>query len=184
MLTLLSQPRQLDNVSRRLKLIQPDLERTANSSHTPHTPHTTSFANSQRRQTSGHALSLSISSNNPASPTVASSQPIALNRTHLEQLTPILTRLAPILPNIPHILTRLRSLSTLHTNAAAFQSTLERLEGQQAKERADLSDLAKALEGIEQSIRDNEAVVKNNVKSLEARVDNVIQRVERIDADG
>lgn len=183
MLTLLSQPRQLDNVSRRLKLIQPDLERTVNASHANHTPHSASMSASQRRQPSGHALNSSISSNTPASPTVASTQSFAPNRTHLEQLSPILTRLAPILPNIPHILTRLRSLSTLHTNAAAFQSTLERLEEQQAKERAELAELERALEGIEKSIKENETVVKKNVESLEARVDNVTQRIESVDVD-
>ena len=68
MLTLLSQPRQLDNVSRRLKLIQPDLERTVNTSHTPHTPHNPSLANSQRRQPSNcPVLSLQVMSHHTTS---------------------------------------------------------------------------------------------------------------------
>ncbi|KAI0700913.1 hypothetical protein BC835DRAFT_320927 [Cytidiella melzeri] len=174
MLSLLSQPRHLDNVSRRLKLIQPDLERISNASTAGHAPHFSSASNSQRRQSSGVPLHSSVSSANgtPTTPTQA------LSRPHLEQLTPILARLAPILPNIPHILTRLRSLSVLHTNAAAFQTTLERLEQQQAKERADLADLEKALEGIEKSISDNNGVVRKNVENLEARVDGVVQRLE------
>lgn len=175
MLTLLSQPRQLDNVSRRLKLIQPDLERTSNPNHAQHT----SLSGSQRRQ--GHNLNSSVSSNAAASPITTSAQFATLTRTHVEQLSPILARLAPILPNIPHILTRLRSLSALHTNAAAFQSTLERLEEQQAKEHADLADLEKALEGIEKSVQENDAVVKKNVESLEGRVELVVQRLDELD---
>ncbi|KAI0093310.1 hypothetical protein BDY19DRAFT_989960 [Irpex rosettiformis] len=174
MLSLLSQPRQLDNVSRRLKLIQPDLERTSNTNTTTH-GHQSASHGGQRRQSSGHPLHSTSTTNGASSPTVPSAP---MNRTHLEQLSPILTRLAPILPNIPHILTRLRSLSALHTNAAAFQSTLERLEEQQAKERTDLADLEKAVEGIEKSIKDNESVVKKNVESLEARVEGVVHRIE------
>ncbi|KAI0344634.1 hypothetical protein BDW22DRAFT_1327181 [Trametopsis cervina] len=180
MLSLLSQPRHLDNVSRRLKLIQPDLERTSNANAT-HAQQSASASTSQRRQSSGHPLHSSISSANGV-PT-APAQPTSVTRSQLEQLTPILTRLAPILPNIPHILTRLRSLSALHTNAAAFQTTLERLEEQQAKERADLADLEKALEGIEKSIKDNEVVVRKNVEGLETRIDGVVRRIEELDVN-
>ena len=57
---------------------------------------------------------------------------------------------------------------------------MERLEEQQAKERADLADLEKAVEGIENSIKDNESVVKKNVESLEARVDGVVHKIENL----
>jgi nuclear migration protein JNM1 len=174
MLSLLSQSRHLDNISRRLKLIQPDLERISNASTPGHGSQ--SLSSSQRRQNSNNPLHSSIQSTNGAPSSTG--QSTSVNKTHLEQLTPILTRLAPVLPNIPHILTRLRSLSALHTNAASFQATLEQLEAQQAKERADLADLEKALESIERSIKDNESVIKKNVENIEVRVDGVVRRIE------
>ena len=96
---------------------------------------------------------------NPASPAVASpstSLPApassASSTALQEQLAPILTRLAPLLPHIPHILTRLRTLSALHTSAAGFQKTLEGLEEEQRRTRAALEDLQKAVEGVEKSL--------------------------------
>ena len=44
MLTLLSQPRQIDNVSRRLKLVQPDLERLSTAGTLPMDPARLSLA--------------------------------------------------------------------------------------------------------------------------------------------
>lgn len=75
-------------------------------------------------------------------------------------------------------------MSALHTNAATFQATMERLEERQAKERADLADLEKALEGIEKSIQENDTVVRKNVEGLEVRIDNVAQRIESVDVHG
>ena len=100
--------------------------------------------------------------------------------THTEALTPILTRLAPLLPHIPHILTRLRTLSALHTSAAGFERTLEGLEEEQKRVRAALEDLGRAVEGVEKSLADNEGVVKGNVRGLEERIDGLGRRVEDI----
>lgn len=164
-LTLLTQPRHIDSISRRLKLLLSDLDRVsaANSQQN----------SSQRRQTSSHGHTGSQPSTLPASanPTVSVLQ---------EQLTPILTRLAPLLPHIPHILTRLRTLSSLHTSAAAFQSTLEGLEEEQKRGRAALQDLRRALDGVEKSLEDNETLVKNNVKGLEERVEDIGRRVDEL----
>lgn len=162
-LTVLTQPRHIDNISRRLKLLLSDLDRLS-SSNQQH-----QAANQRNRGPSFHPGSSTSSQPAPA-PTAPP--------THQEQLAPILTRLAPLLPHIPHILTRLRTLSTLHTNAAAFQSTLESLEEEQRRERTALTELETALSGIEQSLQDNEGVVKNNVRGLEERVDGVIKRIE------
>ncbi len=164
--TLLTQPRHIDNISRRLKLLLSDLDRLS-SSNGQHQ------GSGQRRQTGVHPGS----SAHPGSPVVPTPpQPT----THQEQLAPILTRLAPLLPHIPHILTRLRTLSMLHTNAAAFQSSIEGLEEEQRKVRAALIELEGAVEGVEQSLKDNENVVRNNVKDLEERVDSVWKRVEEL----
>lgn len=164
-LTLLTQPRHIDSISRRLKLLLSDLDRAsvANAQH----------AASQRRQ--AHQTSLSTSTNGP--PGAASPAPLI----H-DQLTPILTRLAPLLPHIPHILTRLRTLSALHTGAAAFESTLSGLEDEQRRVRSALEELEKAVEGVERSLGENEAVIKNNVKELEERVASVNDKVEHLSA--
>lgn len=164
-LTLLTQPRHVDSISRRLKLLLSDLERVSSASAHPHS--------AQRRQSSHHAPS--PASPHPAS-TAASAPPISA-ALH-DQLTPVLTRLAPLLPHIPHILTRLRTLSALHTSAGAFQNTLESLEEEQRKVRAVLKELEGAVDGVESSMKENEEVVKKNVKELDERVEDVGRRIE------
>ncbi|KAJ6475227.1 Dynamitin-domain-containing protein [Mycena vitilis] len=147
-LTLLTQPRHIDSISRRLKLLLSDLDRAAASQH------------SHRRHPS---------QSNGAPPSQIQ-----------EQVLPLLSRLGPSLPHIPHILTRLRTLSALHTSAAQFASTLEGLEEDHRKMREALGELDSAVKTIEQSLEDNRAVVKGNVGGLEARVDSLLKRVDEL----
>jgi nuclear migration protein JNM1 len=150
-LALLTQPRHLDSISRRLKLLLSDLERA-------------SATQQNRRQSEQHAA-------NPQT------NPIP------EHLIPILSRLGPSLPQIPHILARLRTLSSLHTSAAEFQSTLEDLEKEHQKVHETLIELRDAVETVEKSLEENKIVIKNNVASLDSRVDSLIQRLDELGKD-
>ncbi|KAK2467797.1 hypothetical protein APHAL10511_000092 [Amanita phalloides] len=145
-LILLTQPRHVDSISRRLKLLLSDLDRLSVSQH-------------HRRH--------------PSQPSMTPS-PIQ------EQLLPILTRLNPSLPQIPHILTRLRTLSTLHNAAGEFQSTLIGLEKEGVKTRDALRDLQGALSKVEESVTENRALVKQNVEGLERRIDELARRLDSL----
>ncbi|KAI0038777.1 hypothetical protein FA95DRAFT_1528961 [Auriscalpium vulgare] len=152
-LTVLTQPRHLDNISRRLKLLLTDLDRlsSANQQH--------------RRQQSTHA---------------DGSAPAAAPSTLHEQLSPVLTRLVPALPHIPHVLARLRTLAALHTSAAEFQSALAALEEEQRRARETLADLGKAVDGVEASLEENAKVVKGNVGGLDERIMDLVKRLEQV----
>ncbi|KAF7983283.1 hypothetical protein HWV62_22935 [Athelia sp. TMB] len=151
-LTLLTQPRHIDSISRRLKLLLTDLDRaSASQQHSSH-----------RRQNSQPGSS-------PA-PTSAMQ----------EQLLPLLTRLGPTLPQIPHILTRLRTLSALHTSASEFQDTLEGLEEEQKKMREALTELDEAVGTVEESLEENQGLVKGNISGLEERVEALLRRIEEM----
>lgn len=91
-----------------------------------------------------------------------------------------MSRLGPALPQIPHILTRLRTLSTLHTSATGFQATLNELEQEQQKAHDALMVLNDAVRSVEKSLEDNRILVKNNVTGLEGRVDMLSQRLEEL----
>lgn len=145
-LTLLTQPRHIDSISRRLKLLLSDLDRTSASQH------------NHRRH--------------PSQPNASPSSQIQ------EQLLPLLARLGPFLPQIPHIVTRLRTLSALHTSAGSFQSTLDDLEQEQHKMRESLAGLEQAVQTVENNLDDNRSVVKANVAGLEARVHTLLSRLE------
>ncbi|KAJ7078925.1 Dynamitin-domain-containing protein [Mycena belliarum] len=145
-LTLLTQPRHIDSISRRLKLLLSDLDRASASQHHSHRRHP--------------------SQSNGAPPSQIQ-----------DQILPLLSRLGPSLPHIPHILTRLRTLSALHSSAGQFESTLEGLEEDQRKIREALGELENAVKTIEQSLEENRSVVKGNVGGLEGRVDILLKRV-------
>ena len=119
-LALLTQPRHLDSISRRLKLLISDLDRLSNVN--------AQSGPGRRQNQHGHTASVSLP---PSAPSQLQ-----------EQLLPLLARLAPHLPHLPHLLTRLRTLSTLHTSAADFQGTLNALEEEQRRVRGRLSVLA------------------------------------------
>ncbi|KAF9245040.1 Dynamitin-domain-containing protein [Melanogaster broomeanus] len=154
-LTLLTQPRHIDSVSRRLKLLLSDLERV-------------SASQAQKRQQAG--------TGQPIGGTGASGSLTAAQ----DAVLPLLSRLTPSLPHIPHILTRLRTLSTLHGSAAEFQSTMTSLEEEQNRTREALEALKGAVTDVEASLEANRSTVAGNVKSLEDRVDIVLSRLEEL----
>lgn len=153
-LTLLTQPRHIDSISRRLKLLLADLERTSGAS--------SGATAGSRRQPS--------QSNAPAATGNAS--------TLQADILPLLTRLSQHLPTLPHILTRLRTLSSLHTSAAALEATLKDLEDEQKKVRLGLTELSAAVDRVEKTFNENEAMAAQNVKGLELRIDGLIGRLE------
>lgn len=169
-LTLLTQPRHIDSISRRIKLLNSELERTSGASGSQ------GHNASQRRGASTHHQPASGSVSSPASATPPA--PTASSAVLQEQLAPVLARLAPLLPHIPHILTRLRTLSALHTSAAGFQKTLEGLEEEQRRTRGALEELQRAVEGVEKSLTENEALVRGNVRELEERIEGVGRRMD------
>ena len=155
-LTVLAQPRHLDNISRRLKLLLSDLDRLA-------------AANQQHRR--------SVATENGSS----ANTPTALPASLQEQLAPALARLVPALPQIPHILARLRTLATLHASAAQFGNALSALEEEQRQSREALDALDQAVEGVEGSLAENGRLVKGNVTGLEERIGVLTKRLDALD---
>lgn len=154
-LTLLTQPRHIDSVSRRLKLLLSDLERL-------------SASQIQKRQQAG------VGGANGGTGTLTVFTPAQ------DAVLPLLSRLAPSLSHIPHILTRLRTLSALHGSAAEFQSTMATLEEEQRRTREALEALNGAVADVEASLEANRTTVAGNVSSLEDRVEKVLTRLEEV----
>jgi nuclear migration protein JNM1 len=152
-LTVLSQPRHLDAISRKLKLLLTDLDRISNAHSKESKGRQGQDANAQVESTPGQALELQ------------------------EQILGRLNRLSPHLPQIPLILARLRTLSALHSSATSFDATVASLEKEQLQTSRALEDLTRAVEGVENSIQANNTVIKQNVTSIEQRVDDILQRM-------
>lgn len=175
-MTILTQPRHIDAISRRLKLLLSDLERTHQQQQQPQP--LGHAGGSQRKQSVGQ------SAGTPASTSTGHS---ATPQVVAEQLVPLVTRLAPSLPHIPHLLNRLRTLSDLHASAAELDGTLDGLEKEQKATRSTLIELSTAVESMERSLEDNQGVVRGNVESLEGRVEDLVNRINELkggDRDG
>ncbi|CAG8688108.1 3030_t:CDS:2, partial [Acaulospora colombiana] len=170
-LTILTQPRTIDSISRRLKLLLTDLDRVAAQSATAGAS-TQGTGTAQSRGTGA----TSGTASNPGAGSTGTSQ----SSTIQEQLTPILQRLAPHLPTLPHILARLRTLSSLHAAAADFQRSMEQLEAQQKRNRSSIDELELAIKTLETSIQNNGEVEKNNVTKLEENIQKLLQRLEAV----
>lgn len=151
-LTLLTQPRHIDSVSRRLKLLLSDLERVSTSQ-------------AQKRQ---------------SSTTVAGTASGGVITPAQDVVLPLLSRLAPSLPQIPHILTRLRTLSALHGSAAEFQGTMTSLEEERKRTREVLEALKVAVDNVEGSLEANRTTVSGNVSNLEEKISKVLDRLESL----
>jgi nuclear migration protein JNM1 len=151
-LQILTQPRHIDSISRRLKLLLSDLDRATAAQHRDN-------SRSHRRHPSQNQEEPSVS-------------PVA------DQLLPLLNRLSPSLPHIPHILTRLRTLSALHASAGEFQSSLELLEEDQKRMHERLEELKDAVETVESSMQENRGLVNRNVSGLEERLGGLLARLQ------
>ncbi|KAG9007096.1 hypothetical protein FRB94_014664 [Tulasnella sp. JGI-2019a] len=160
--TLLTQPRHIDSISRRLKLLLADLERHQNMI-----------------KGAGKTSAARPDDADDASTGAAVSAPILP-----PDLAPILQRLSPLLPTIPHLLQRLRTLSSLHTSASSFASTLTSLEEEQKKVREALSELGEAAGGVEKSMQDNVARTEGNLNGLEVRIDVLMAKLAGLGSDG
>jgi nuclear migration protein JNM1 len=118
-LTILTQPRTIDSISRRLKLLLTDLDRVA-------TQNAAANALAPGGQSTGMGHNRGTSTAGPVAAPPPSGGSHATSTIH-DQLTPILQRLAPHLPTLPHILARLRTLSSLHAAASDFQRGMEQV---------------------------------------------------------
>jgi len=176
-MTILTQPRHIDAISRRLKLLLSDLERAHQQQQQPQ-PHG-QLSTPQRKTSIGQSTAASVST--------AAGGHSTTPQVLAEQLAPLVTRLAPSLPHIPHLLNRLRTLSALHASAAELEGTLCALEKEQKASRSMLTELSTAIESVETSLEGNRGVVKGNVESLEGRVEELMKRISDLkggDRDG
>ncbi|GAA5983468.1 hypothetical protein JCM10908_000298 [Rhodotorula pacifica] len=188
LLTLLTQPRHLDSISRRVKVLVSDLERIHESRRKLGDTRPLNVALS-----GGMTLSTSPdeSGATKALPSLASSigagssggtslPPDALQK--IDALFGLLPRIDPLLPLAPRLVNRLRSLAALHASAATFGDTLTELKGQVGELDEGEKGLREVVDGLEKSFEENEARMKGNLEAMDKRVEEVLKRLDRLAA--
>lgn len=177
LLTLLNQPRQLDSIARRVKGLTSELDKLH-----------------EARRKLGDTRPLNVALNGgltvvvgdlsdapPTRPELLDPNLPADALQKLDTLFNLLPRLEPLIPLTPRLLSRLRSLATLHASAATFASTLAALEAEVQRLGEGAGGMDQVLRGLEQSLAENDARVQGNLTGLETRIADVLRRMEALD---
>lgn len=88
---------------------------------------------------------------------------------------PTIESLAPMLPSV---LDRLRSLRSLHADAAGAGQTLAKVESRQEEMREELRGWREGLEKVERAMEQGEEVMKGNTETVEGWVKELERRME------
>lgn len=171
-LGLLSQPRHLDTLSRRIKTLVSDLER---------------IHETRRKLGDTTPLHLALSSGLTVStgkaddddPTPQESgkdlPPDILPRLHA--LFTLLPRLQALMPLTPGLLLRLRSLAELHTSATGFNDTLKQVQDAAANVESSQTSLDTVLQNVQTSLQQNQDAMEANLGSIDQRIEALQQRI-------
>lgn len=156
-LSVLTQPRHLDAISRRVKVLVTEMDRVHEVRRRLTTEPTTSSSDPSQSST--------------LTPTEV---------TKLQHLFDVSTRLEPLLPLLPSVLTRLQTLSELHASAAHFGSVLDELEEGRDARQQQQEELQELLGKMEENMEENRKKVEANLESLQVRIENVAERMQKL----
>lgn len=159
----------LDRISRQVRQLTEDTEKLAEA----------------RKASAAQVLSnRSSSERHRISKTESGSRAIE-DKDHLDQTSKInalygtLATIESLFPMLPSVLDRLRSLRTIHADAALASEGLSKIEGRQAAMAEELKEWRDGLEKVESAIQNGEMTMKSNmdvverwVKELEKRLQN------------
>ncbi|GAA5996170.1 hypothetical protein JCM5350_000490 [Sporobolomyces pararoseus] len=182
LLTLLTQPRHLDSISRRVKVLTSDLERIHESRRKLGDTRPLNVALQGGVMTlsttggSGSATSSSSTAAPGGSTSASNIPPDALQK--IDSLFSLLPRIDPLLPLAPRLLTRLRSLQSLHQSSATFSTTLSSLQTEVSGLSERKEGLEQVLNTLEESFKGNQEKFEGNLKGLETRLEGLAKRLD------
>ena len=149
-MTLLTQPRHLDGISRRLKLLNTEIERT--------------YENKNKLNDDDNEKS--VTNNN------------IYNK--VEYLFNLLERVEDLIPITPLLLNRLKTLSDLHQNSSEVFNDLQNLKKLNNNFNNELNLLQNGLNTLDKTLNENSTTTNNNVKLILSRIDSLSQRLNNL----
>jgi len=183
-LTLFTQPRHLDAISRRVKVLVAELERAheaksklAALAPAPSAAGATAIASAEQQGGEG-ASGADGTTGSGASNAAGFGTPDQLAR--LRSLFVLQTRLEPLLPLAPHLLSRLQSLAALHSSAAHFGASLEQLVEADARLGERAGEIQELCRGLESSMEEDGKRIKTNLELVQARMEALGKRMEAL----
>lgn len=166
--SLLAEPRQLDSISRRIKLLLTDLEKSS-----------TLISKTSNGISSGRGVKTDKASRGETGEGIqdGTTTVSAEEMQKLNALFALLPRIDPVLPIISPLLTRLRSLDALHSSASSFAETLDALEVDSNAIEQGHEEMNELVKKLEEGIESQGDRIKNNWESLETRLDALGKRL-------
>ncbi|EME79316.1 uncharacterized protein MYCFIDRAFT_216407 [Pseudocercospora fijiensis CIRAD86] len=104
----------------------------------------------------------------------------AEDMARLQSLYTLIPTLRALSPTIPALMTRLRSLRTLHTTAANASADLESLEHRQAEMEQELKMWREGLEKVEEAVKNADEANGRNGSTVKGWVDDLEKRVKAL----
>lgn len=185
-LSLLSQPRHLDTLSRRIKTLVSDLERIHETRRKlgDTTPLHLALSSGLTVSTPGEEES---AHSGEADKTAAAATGSAEDRElppdilpRLQALFQLLPRLQALLPLTPGLLLRLRSLADLHASASTFGASLHEAQESVATMEESYKGLQTVLSNVQSSLEGNQKAMNANLDSIQERVASLDARVQAL----
>ena len=104
----------------------------------------------------------------------------AEQRSKINALYGTLSTIESLAPLLPSVLDRLRSLRSLHADAATASQTLAKLEVRQDDTRQELQGWREGLEKVEDAMKQGERTVKENTETIESWVKELEERMQKL----
>ncbi|KAG1464555.1 hypothetical protein G6F56_005060 [Rhizopus delemar] len=166
-IVLLAQPRQLEMVARRVKVLNSDLDRL----------------NELKAGRKDLSLGFNLSStlNNPTNASGHDNKDNSNDtETKINQLFATLEKVDPLLNLTPALLTRLKALQNLHADAATFGQSIKVISEEQTRMTDELKSLTDTCEQLNASLKLNEEAIDGNIKIIDTRMTDIIQRMNTL----
>ncbi|KAL1310694.1 hypothetical protein AAFC00_000953 [Neodothiora populina] len=116
----------------------------------------------------------------PTNTASSSSSLTAEEMAKLRSLYSILPQLNTMAPTLPPLLARLRSLRTIHSNAAAASQTLDEIERKQDEADHEIKEWTEGLAKVAEAVKAAEGDMKESVGAVDGWVKDLEQRIENL----
>ena len=155
-----STPSSLDNVSRRVRTLTQETERLEES----------------RKAAKAAKDALRAAGGDVTEEEGEDSEQVA----KINALYGTLSTIETLSPVLPLLLDRLRSLRAIHADAASAGESLERIEQKQNEQADEIKKWRDGLEKVEAAIKNGEATMSGNVKTVEGWVKDLEKKVQSL----
>ncbi|KAI8359181.1 Dynamitin-domain-containing protein [Blakeslea trispora] len=165
---VLAQPRQLEMVARRVKGLISDLDRL-------------NELRSGRKETAavmGFGMSNNLNGQNANGNTDSNKEGNSADvEAKVNKLFTTLEKVDPLLNLTPVLLTRLKALQSLHSEAASFGQSVKVISEEQTRMTDELKSLNSTCELLSKSLQENDESISGNIKVIDDRMTELIQRM-------